>query len=185
VRGRHRWPRRSAARGAVAPSTRPKGTRPCRRKIEMTSCAQSRDDTAVGGGHDEIGRWCWTINSLVRLKGLFLGADLHSGLLGAQGGSKARSGTGATRSEASMARTHPLARLSTRLIIASGGPKLMRSCFGFCRPWRSAGHPGSLPQTEAAAVPRRGGRPFDGRPAASILFGGRCRATCPRCCRGG
>src|ERR1700745_2195958 len=63
----------------------------------------------------------------------FLGADLHSGLLGAQGGSKARSGTGATRSEASMARTHPLARLSTRLIIASGGPKLMRSCFGFCR----------------------------------------------------
>jgi len=28
-------------------------------------------------------------------------------------------------------------------------------------------------------------RPFDGRPGASRLFGGRCRATCPRCCRAG
>src|ERR1700756_4138070 len=72
-----------------------------------------------------------------------------------------------------MARTHPLARLSTRLIIASGGPKLMRSCFGFCRPWRSAGHPGSLPQTEAAAVPRRGGRPLYRRTPPPLFFWGR------------
>src|ERR1700745_4396141 len=81
----------------------------------------------------------------------FLGADLHSGLLGAQGGSKARSGTGATRSEASMARTHPLARLSTRLIIASGGPKLMRACFGFFRAGRSARPLASRAPTAAAA----------------------------------
>ena len=38
-------------------------------------------------------------HSLVRQKGPFLGADLHPGSQGAEGGSKARSGTGATRSE--------------------------------------------------------------------------------------
>src|SRR6202023_2136271 len=40
---------------------------------------------------------------------------------------------------------------------------------------------GSLPQAAAAAARWRGGRPFDGRPGASRLFGGRCRAKCPRC----
>jgi hypothetical protein len=30
----------------------------CRRKIEMTPGAQSRDDTPVGGGHDERGLNC-------------------------------------------------------------------------------------------------------------------------------
>ena len=59
-------------------------------------------------------------DSLVRLKGPFLGADLHPGSPGAQGRSKARSGTGATRSEASMARTHPLTRPSTRRKLPSG-----------------------------------------------------------------
>ena len=59
-------------------------------------------------------------HSLVRLKGPFLGADLHPGSSGAQGRSKARSGTGATRSEASMARTHPLTRPSTRRKLPSG-----------------------------------------------------------------
>jgi hypothetical protein len=59
-------------------------------------------------------------HSLVRLKGPFLGADLHPGSPGAQVGSKARSGTGATRSEASMARTHPLTRPSTRRKLPSG-----------------------------------------------------------------
>ena len=53
-------------------------------------------------------------HSLVRLKGPFLGADLRSLPPGSQGGSKARSGTGATRSEASKARTHPLTRPSPR-----------------------------------------------------------------------
>jgi hypothetical protein len=43
----------------------------------------------------------------------------------------------------------------------------------------------SLAQAAAAAAPRRGARPFEGRPGASRLFGGRCRATCPRCCRAG
>ena len=38
-----------------------------------------------------------------------------------------------------------------------------------------------LPQAGAAADALRGARPFDGRPGASRLFGGRCRATCPRC----
>jgi hypothetical protein len=37
------------------------------------------------------------------------------------------------------------------------------------------------PQAGAAAAVRRGARPFDGRPGASRLFGGRCRATCPGC----
>jgi hypothetical protein len=32
-----------------------------------------------------------------------------------------------------------------------------------------------------AAARWRGARPFDGRPGASRLLGGRCRATCPRC----
>src|SRR5260370_29843706 len=59
-------------------------------------------------------------HSLVRLKGPFLGADLHPGSPGAQVGSKARSGTGATRSEASMARTHLLARPITRRKLPSG-----------------------------------------------------------------
>jgi hypothetical protein len=36
-------------------------------------------------------------------------------------------------------------------------------------------------QAGAAAAPWRGARPFDGRPGASRLFGGRRRATCPRC----
>src|SRR5271165_3317351 len=59
-------------------------------------------------------------HSLVRLKGPFLGADLHPRSPGARVGSKARSGTGATRSEASMARTHPLTRPSTRRKLPSG-----------------------------------------------------------------
>jgi hypothetical protein len=47
---------------------------------------------------------------------------------------------------------------------------------------RVARHPGPLPQAgAAAAAPWRGARPFDGRPGASRLFGGRCRAACPRC----
>jgi len=36
-------------------------------------------------------------------------------------------------------------------------------------------------QAGTTAAPWRGARPFDGRPGASRLFGGRCRATCPRC----
>jgi ankyrin repeat protein len=40
-------------------------------------------------------------------------------------------------------------------------------------------------QAGAAAAPRRGARPFDGRPGASRLFGGRCRAPCLRCCSAG
>ena len=51
----------------------------------------------------------------------FLGADLPSPSLGAQGGSKARSGTGATRSEASMARTHPRAPGDNRQRVAESG----------------------------------------------------------------
>jgi hypothetical protein len=50
---------------------------------------------------------------------------------------------------------------------------------------RVARHPGPLPQAGAAAAPWRGARPLDGRPGASRLFGGRCRATCPRCRRAG
>src|SRR5260370_41658985 len=53
-------------------------------------------------------------HSLVRLKGPFLGADLHPGSPGAQVGSKVGSGTGATRSAAIMARAHPLTRPVTR-----------------------------------------------------------------------
>jgi hypothetical protein len=37
------------------------------------------------------------------------------------------------------------------------------------------------PQAGTAAAAWRGGRPFDGSPGASRLFGGRCRAECPRC----
>src|SRR5271170_3662625 len=40
---------------------------------------------------------------------------------------------------------------------------------------------GRAPQAGAAAAAPRGARPFDGRPGASRLFGGLCRATCPRC----
>lgn len=40
-------------------------------------------------------------------------------------------------------------------------------------------------QAGASAAPWRGARPFDGRPGASRLFGGRCRAMCPRWCRAG
>jgi hypothetical protein len=46
---------------------------------------------------------------------------------------------------------------------------------------QSALHPGALPQAAAAGAPWRGARPFDGRPGASRLFGGRRRAACPRC----
>src|SRR5260370_42357702 len=73
------------------------------------------------------------------MKGPFVGADLHSGSPGAQGGSKARSGTGATRSEASMARTHPLMRLSPRRLLPAVGPNLMSSHFRFQRPLQRAG----------------------------------------------
>jgi len=41
--------------------------------------------------------------------------------------------------------------------------------------------PSGLPRAAAAAAPWRGARPFDGKPGASRLFGGRGRATCPRC----
>jgi hypothetical protein len=37
------------------------------------------------------------------------------------------------------------------------------------------------PQAGAAATSWRGGRPFDGSPGVSRLFGGRRRAACPRC----
>jgi hypothetical protein len=40
---------------------------------------------------------------------------------------------------------------------------------------------GSLPQAGAATTAWRGARPFEGRPGASRLFGGRRRAACPRC----
>jgi hypothetical protein len=56
-----------------------------------------------------------TDHSLVRQKGPFLGADLRCGQRRAEGGSRARSGTGAARSAASTARTNPLTRPSTRL----------------------------------------------------------------------
>ena len=36
-------------------------------------------------------------------------------------------------------------------------------------------------QAGTTAAPWRGARPVDGKPGASRLFGGRCRATCPRC----
>jgi hypothetical protein len=40
---------------------------------------------------------------------------------------------------------------------------------------------GSLPQAGATTTAWRGARPFDGRPGASRLFGGRRRAVWPRC----
>jgi hypothetical protein len=40
-------------------------------------------------------------------------------------------------------------------------------------------------QAGNTAAPWRGARPFDGRPGASRLLGGRCRAMCPRCRRAG
>jgi hypothetical protein len=53
------------------------------------------------------------------------------GVPGAEGGSKARSGTGATRREASMARTNPLTRPSTWQQSSMGGLSLMN--FQFCQ----------------------------------------------------
>ena len=49
--------------------------------------------------------------------------------------------------------------------------------------WRSTLHPVRccLPQAAVTAAPWRGARPFDGKPGASRLFGGRCRAAFPRC----
>ena len=59
------------------------------------------------------------------------GADLNYPVPGAEGGSKARSGTGATRREASMARTNPLTRPSTWQQSSMGGLNLMS--FQFCQ----------------------------------------------------
>src|SRR6478735_2117394 len=64
-------------------------------------------------------------HSLVELKGPFVGADLNYPVPGAEGGSKARSGTGATRRETSMARTNPLTRPSTWQQSSMGGLNLM------------------------------------------------------------
>ena len=63
-------------------------------------------------------------HSLVRLKRPFLGADLRRVMQGAQGESKACSGTGATRSEASMARTDPLTRPSTLQPLPRGSARV-------------------------------------------------------------
>ena len=55
----------------------------------------------------------------------FVGADLNYRVPGAEGGSKARSGTGATRRETSMARTNSLTRPSTWQQSSTGGLNLM------------------------------------------------------------
>jgi hypothetical protein len=59
------------------------------------------------------------------------------------------------------------------------GSRLGRRQFRYVTKYK--GGSGAGDQAAVAAAPWRGARPFDGRPGASRLFGGRRRATCPRC----
>lgn len=76
--------------------------------------------------HGLTGAWMRTIQPFVgETEKPFVGADLNYRVPGAEGGSKARSGTGATRRETSMARTNSLTRPSTWQQSSTGGLNLM------------------------------------------------------------
>jgi hypothetical protein len=164
----------------------------CRRKIEMSPGVQSRDDTPLGA--DTIQRdtgsqpdtalgLSYDGRRLVKRKRALLGSnpprnsrlETHSD---GPGAATRRSPCQHYRKHRGRSPDPSKTHLSHGAIVAGSAGCQFRYVTEY-----KGGSGGD--QAGAAAAAWRGARPFDGRPGASRLFGGRRRAPCPRCCRAG